>query len=171
MNELDLIWSQMLDEAAAKARSAGKTEVARYLELKAANDELRKTGVSWLFDGFTEISAEAVRSSMPLTFERLEPYSFKYGNANIVGSELTIRYGVRCISIKAGWTRTPSDGFMRGGALAVATIKHFGMKKFDAELFLMRTDRPFWHYVEEGTVTSPFNVSELIKHFRLFLGK
>ena len=54
--------------------------------------------------------------------ENENPHNFRLRGANLVGSLLRVRQGVRCLTVEAGWTRTPNDGFMRGGALAIARI-------------------------------------------------
>ena len=40
MNELDEIWSRKIQKAMAEAATAGRSDVANYLELRAANDAL-----------------------------------------------------------------------------------------------------------------------------------
>ena len=50
MNELDEIWSQMLEAAIAGSEAAGHGDVAEYLRLKATNDAIRRRSVAWLFD-------------------------------------------------------------------------------------------------------------------------
>ena len=125
MNELDEIWAQKLAEAAENARVSGRHDVADYLALKAANDTIRRTAVGWLFDTAVQIAAEANRNLSGIAIEREDPYNFSLRGANIVGSMLRVRQGVRCMTIEAGWTRTPADGFMCGGARD-------------------RKDRPFW---------------------------
>ena len=152
MLELDHVWSKMLDEAAVKASNAGRQDIVDYLRLKATNDAIRKAGVSWLFDTMIEIGSDAQRDRRGLTIERVEPHNFARGNSNMVGSLLEIRQGVRCLSVEAGWARTPSDGIMPGGALAFARISHFGMPRHDHEIRLVHAaDLPHW-LSEDGSV-------------------
>src|SRR5688572_21900374 len=120
MTELDQVWSQMLDAAAVKARETGRHDVAEYLRLKATNDAIRKLGCTWLFNTFVEIATNIQSGRIHLTIERQEPHSFAHGSSNMVGSRINVQQGVRCLSIEAGWARTPSDGIMRNGALAFA---------------------------------------------------
>ena len=64
----------------------------------------------------------------------------------MVGNLLTLTFGVRALLIEAGWPRTPSDGFVRGGGLACGHIKHRGLRSANEELLLVRdeTGSPRW---------------------------
>lgn len=149
MIELDEIWSNMLDTAANSADEAGRNDVADFLRLKASNDAIRVAGVRWLFDTVIKIAASANRSHVVLSIERDDPHNFTHGNSNIVGSRVMVRQGVRCFTVEAGWTRTPTDGIMHGGALAIAHVSHFGMPKMKAALKLVAEDPfPKWLDVE-----------------------
>jgi hypothetical protein len=171
MEELEQVWSQMLARALHAARVAGRSDMADYLSLKAANDLLRAASVKWLFDSLIEIAMDASRSSPSITVERNDPHSFNFNGANIVGSVLKVRQGVRCMSAEAGWTRTPADGFMRSGGLAVARINHFGMPRANAELLLTRTgEAPLWNRLVDGRVAGIFDEEEIRRHFALFAG-
>ena len=173
MNELEEVWAQKLSQAIADAQTSGRTDVADYLNLKAANDLLRQTSVRWLFDSITEIAAFANRSRPQITIENENPHNFLHRNANLVGSLIRLRLGVRCLSIEAGWTRTPADGFMRGGALAAARLTHFGMQKQNEEIILLRDseDFPQWFAAEDDGKRVIFNSINLQKHFGLFTGE
>ncbi|MEP6848583.1 MAG: hypothetical protein ABI999_06990 [Acidobacteriota bacterium] len=171
MTELDEVWRQMLTNAITSARADGRHDVADYLSLKAANDTIRAAGVKWLFDSILEIAGSANRDGTGVTIERTEPYNFAYRGANLVGSQIRLVQGVRCLTIDAGWTRTPADGFMRGGALAVARLRHFGLAKANVELALLRgTDAPVWSdpSVDE---TASISTGHLKRHFLIFLGE
>lgn len=171
MNELDRVWARMIDEAAAKARAAGRTDVADYLALRANNDTIRAASVKWLFDSVTEIAAEANRRNAGVTIERENSHQFAFAGANIVGALLNFRRGVRCLSLEAGWTRTPADGFMRGGALACARVTHFGIGKHNAELVLLRSENlPNWFSIEREGKRAVFDSRHLNRHFQVFLG-
>ncbi|MDQ3322629.1 MAG: hypothetical protein M3525_09425, partial [Acidobacteriota bacterium] len=136
MNEPDEVWARKLDEALDKAKAAGRGDVAEYLLLKKENDAIRRVSVDWLLDSATAIAAEANRRNARITIENKNPHNFAVGHANLVGSRLILHQGVRCLTIEAGWTRQPQDGFMRGGALACARVSHFGMSGNDEELLL-----------------------------------
>lgn len=167
MDELDEFWSQKLDEAIAKAHKSGRRDVAEYLTLKAANDAVRQTGVQWLFGSLIEIAS--VNPFVKIENETV--HRFDFAKANMVGSLLRVRQGVRCLTLEAGWTRTPADGFMRGGALAAARISHFGMAKRNVELILLKpNETPQWFAVDEDNVRSAFNSIHLQNHFNVFLG-
>lgn len=145
MTELDQLWSEMLTKAAANAVLSGEQDIADYLRLKSANDAVRSVGVGWLLDTFIEIAGHETRRQKAITIERTEPHNFSRGTSNMVGTRLEIRHGVRCLTIEAGWARTPSDGIMRKGALAIARISHFGLRKNDTEFRLVHgEDLPRW---------------------------
>jgi len=171
MNELDEVWSEMLGRAIAGAESSGRRDVADYLNLKAANDRVRQAGVQWLFDSFLELAGEANRINSAITMENEHPHSFAFKGANIVGALLRIRQGVRCLTVEAGWTRTPADGFMRDGALAIARITHFGMAKSNADLILARPgEAPKWFSMPDEQTRLYFRLDDIAGHFRTFLG-
>jgi len=171
MDELEDVWSEMLASAIADAEASGRRDVADYLTLKAGNDAIRQTSVKWLFDSAIEIAAEAARRNSGVTVESEGPHNFKFRGANIVGSLLRVRYGVRCLTIEAGWTRTPKDGFMRGGALAIARITHFGLPRSNADLMLTRfEDVPQWFVMPDEDNRVSFGLNDLLGHFRVFLG-
>lgn len=168
MQELDEVWSQILAQAIKNANTSGRADVAEYLMLKAANDTVRQASVKWLFDSLIEIAAEANRANSGVSIEREDPHNFAYGSANLVGSLLRVRQGVRCLTLEAGWTRTPADGFMRGGALAFARIIHFGMPKANIDFRLVRTGlSPEWEAAPGENLTT----AGLRRHFGIFVGE
>jgi len=170
MNELDEVWAEKLSKATAKARAAGRADVAEYLSLKASNDMLRQTSANWLFESLTEIANRANDNGLRIIVETENPHRFSFRNAQMVGSLLSFRHGVRCLSVEAGWTRTPADGFMRGGALAAARITHFGISKHNAELVLvLEKDTPNWFSVDKDGRREPFDSRNLNHHFKIFL--
>lgn len=159
----------MLDDAVRRARDGGRHDVADYLSLKARNDAMRQTGVVWIFDTLIEIAGNANRSHAAISIEREEPHNFEFRGANMAGSLLRLRQGVRCLTVEAGWTRTPADGFMRGGALAFARIAHFGMPKQNAELALMLANEiPEWRIAQSS---ESIDSAALRSHFRVFIGE
>lgn len=172
MNELDEVWLQMMSQAQAQAQSSGRSDVAEYLALKANNDILRSTSCQWLFNSFLELSEEVNRQGIRLEIETENPHRFTVGNSTMVGSLLQFRQGVRCLTIETGWTRTPSDGFMRGGSLAHAKISHFGISKANAEILLLRNkqDAPYWAAIDKEGNKNIFAFNDLRKHFEIFLG-
>lgn len=166
MTELDQMWSQMLAGAEREASSAGLKHLAEYLRLKATNDAIREVGVRWLLDSMVEIASDAMRDHKTLSVIRETPYSFARGTSNMVGSCLTFRHGVRCLTLEAGWARSPSDGVMRHAALAVARVTHFGMPRETSEYRLLRADPlPLWSDERGQTI----DTAELRRHFELFL--
>ncbi len=166
MTELDQLWSQMLGDATALASGTDRRHVAEYLRLKATNDAIRTTGVGWLLDTFIEMAGHAVRDHFGVSIEREEPHIFARGASTMVGSLIEIRQGVRCLTVEAGWARTPSDGVMHKGALAFARITHFGMPKKNAELRLVHAETiPRW--LADGKLE--VDTAELRRHFDVFL--
>lgn len=162
----------MLDEAMLAARASGRHDIADYLDLKARNDAVRQAGVRWLFEGLIGIAGEATRQFATITIDREEPHSFAHRGANIAGSLLKFRHGVRCLTVEAGWTRTPADGFMRGGALAIAKITHFGLPKMNAELHLKPAeDAPGWTAFYSDGASIPADETFFRQHFAMFLGE
>lgn len=173
MDELDELWAQMMQQAIARAQNAGQRDIAEYLSLKAGNDALRAAGCRWLFDSFIELSDEVNRQGIRLEVENFNPHRFTAGHATMVGSLLKFHYGLRNLSIEAGWTRTPQDGFMRGGGLARARISHFGISKANAELLLARSagNVPQWQNILENGNRLPVFSNHLREHFNIFLGQ
>ena len=172
MNELDQVWDEMMTRAISEARASGREDVAEYLALKATNDLIRSTSVKWLFDSLLEIAGQHNRIAAPVQIETENPHSFAFNRANMVGSRLSLRQGVRCLSLEAGWTRTPADGFMRGGALAAARLGHFGISKANQDLVLLKTeDFPQWFSVDADNRKELFDSRHLQKHFGISIGE
>jgi hypothetical protein len=146
MSELDEAWTLALAEAEQRARLAGRNEVAEYLALRNSNDLLRKIGIEWLITAFTSFAAQANRVGASIQSSTEDGHRFRIGNATMVGRLLTLRYGVRTLSIEAGWPRAPRDGIVRGGGLACANIKHLGIKSANEALLLIRSQsgKPCW---------------------------
>lgn len=166
MTELDQVWSQMVGDAFASASKAGQQSVADYLRLRATNDAIRTAGVGWLFDAFIEVAGNATRKYPNVDITREEPHNFPFGNSNMVGSLLSIRNGVRCLTVEAGWTRTPRDGIMHEGALAAARITHFGLPKEGVECRLVYADvLPVWLAASGLALDS----REVSRHIDVFL--
>ncbi len=166
MAELDQIWMGLLDQASVRAIENGQHGVADYLRLKVANDTIRQAGVDWLFQTLIDQASEASKDHPQLKIDRVSPHSFKIGTSNMVGSLIQVLHGVRCVSLEAGWVRTPSDGIMRNSALAHARIKHFGMSKEDDELRLIRSDPlPIW-IDDEG---AKIQADDIQRHLQIFL--
>lgn len=172
MDELNETWAKMINEATAKARSQGRADVAEYLALKFANDQFRATACRWLFDSFVELSDKANRRGIKLEIENINLHRFAVGHSTMVGSLLKLKRGVKNLTIEAGWTRTPQDGFIRGNGLARARISHFGMSKQNVELLLVRSAEnvPQWFAIDREEKRRIFNSTGLQNHFDIFLG-
>ena len=75
----------------------------------------------------------------------------------MVGSMITVRQGVRCLTLEAGWVRTPADGIMQKGALAFAQLRHFGIPKAACSFRLAFADPlPEWIDEAEAIVDSAY---------------
>ncbi len=170
MDELDEFWSQELAKALENAKNSGRADVADYLELKKHNDVLRETGVRWLNESLAAIAIENSGAAGKIEIVRDVPHRFTFRKATMAGTRLKLIQGVRCLTVEAGWTRTPSDGFMRGGALAAARFTHFGMPKSGAELGLYVTDGvPRWiSYIDEKNAAE-FTLEHVRIHFNTFV--
>jgi len=166
MTELDQVWSELLGQAHARATEGGDHHLAEYLRLRATNDAIRARGVAWLFESIIAMAADLQTHRHGLVIEREEPYSFQRGSSNLVGSAVIVRQGVRCLTVAAGWVRTPSDGIMQKGALAYARFVHFGMPRSGEELRLdFGEDLPRW-CTERGDVV---DTDHLRRHFEILL--
>ncbi len=171
MHELDAVWEQLVAEAVQNPQNISREGLAEFIAVKAANDALRETGVKWLLDTMTEAAEHANRKNARIVVENIASHRFSANKANLAGSLVKFRQGVRCLTVEAGWTRTPGDGFMRGNALAVAQITHFGISKSNAELHLIKfEDRPRWFTVGAERLRISFELKDLINHFQIFLG-
>ena len=168
MSELDEAWAVALAEAEQRARSAGRGELADYLSLRNSNDLLRRAGIDWLFTSFTNLAGEANRVGASLQISSQDTHRFKIGNSTMVGNLLTLSNGVRQLFIEAGWPRTPRDGFVRGGGLACANIRHLGIRSANEELLLARTSNGSPSWLSSGEAVASYTVHEI--HLRRHLG-
>lgn len=116
MSELDEAWEFGLAQAAARARAAGRTDIAEYLALRTSNDLIRKIASDWLFTLFTTAAGDANRAGTSIQTSTQDPHRFKVGNAVMVGKGLELVRGVRRLLLEVGWPRTPPDGFIRAAA-------------------------------------------------------
>ena len=146
MGELDEAWAAALSEAEQRARLAGRKDVVEYLSLKNSNDLIRKAGVDWLVTEFTNQAGQANRAGASIQVSTKEGHRFPMGTSTMVGHLLTLTYGVRTLYVEAGWPRAPRDGFVRGGGLAFANIRHLGIRTAGQELLLRKTSKgaPVW---------------------------
>lgn len=169
MTELDEAWEIALTEATQRARASGRADIARYLDLRRRNDLLRSAATDWLHAALMSLAADANRSGAAIQIERDENHRFKRGPATMVGRRLTLKKGVRALTLETGWPRTPRDGVVRGNGLACANIKHLGRSKSNSELLLVSSSKgsPEWIIVSDddrsllGAVQLQYHVSLL----------
>ena len=170
VSEIDDIWAEMLDKRALDQTASSGHVIADFIALKATNYEIRQRSVDWLIGLFTEMAGIANRHNRPIEIERIEPHNFTAYGANMVGVKTNFKHGIRCLTIEAGWTRLPRDGFMRGGALAVARISHFGIKRHGADLALLKTGHmPEWHEIDRDNTAHPIELSDLRRHMAVLI--
>src|SRR5829696_728645 len=152
MGELDEAWAAALSEAERRARLAGRKDVAEYLSLKNSNDLLRTAGVDWLVSAFTNLAGDANRAGASIQISKQDGHRFQTGSSTMVGHLLTLMNGVRTLYVEAGWPRAPRDGFVRGGGLACANIRHMGIKAANEELLLAKssTGAPAWKSISNN---------------------
>ena len=146
--------------------------VAYFVALKATNDQIRERSIRWLFDSMVGLAAEANRRNYPISVEREDPHQFRLRGANLVGSLIRLHHGVRSLTLEAGWTRSPSDGFMRGQALAIARISHFGKSGANIELHLRKTlELAEWFALDRNDAATRLEAVELMRHFAILIGR
>ena len=169
MTELDEAWEIALAQATQRAQGAGRADIARYLDLRRRNDLLRRAATEWLMDVVFSLAADANRSGATIQIERNETHRFKRGAATMVGAQLTLRRGVRALTVESGWPRVPRDGIVRGNALACANIKHLGQTRHNDELILITSPKgaPQW-FVLKDDQRILLKESDLRRHFSLF---
>ena len=158
---------KLLADAEARAASSGNTDVADYLRLRAGNDLSRQEGVSQLIASFIAAVSPYMAARPKLMIDRIDGHRFGHGSSYMTGTLFEMRHGVRCLTVEAGWVRTPGDGIMRNGALAIALVKHFGMPAAAQVLRLMPTDSGR-AWIGEGE-DAPITVSLVESHVRLLL--
>src|SRR6266404_647687 len=115
MSELDEAWELALAEAKRRAHAAGRADIAQYLALRAQNDLLRRTAIDWLVDTLTAFAADANRRGAAIQIELSDAHQFRVGPATMVGTKLTLRHGVRALSIETGWP-APTSNILAGRA-------------------------------------------------------
>ena len=171
MSELDEAWAAALAEAERRARSAGRSELAEYLALKNSNDLLRTAGIGWLVSTFTALAAAANRRGASVQIASQDAHRFRIGNSTMVGSLLTLSNGVRQLFVEAGWPRTPRDGFVRGGGLACANIRHLGIASANEELLLSKSHNgtPSWLSSRKHNSRAGVLEADLSKHLAILL--
>lgn len=166
MSELEEAWALALAEAEQRAHGAGRADVAEYLRLKSSNDLLRTTGIEWLLHTLRVLAGKANRTGSAIQISEQDAHRFSVGDATMVGPRLTLTFGVRTLSVEAGWPRVPGDGFIRGGGLARARIKHLGRGSLNQELLLERTTQgpPSWGAIDKTGKQSKLVEAGLQKH-------
>jgi hypothetical protein len=165
MEDLEEVWEVALAEATQRARGAGRADLLRYLDLRRRNDLLRRAATDWLHEAFNSLAADANRNGAAIQIERDEAHRFRRGPATMVGRQLTLRKGVRALTIESGWPRAPRDGVVRGNALACANIKHLGRTRMNEELILVTSPKgsPQWFILRDDE-RALLTESDLRKH-------
>ena len=117
-----------------------------------------------------ELAGNENRNGAGIQIERDDQHQFRRGSATMVGRRITLRRGVRALTIECGWPRTPQDGIVRGGGLACANVKHFGRPRLNEELLLISPSKgsPRW-VTQKEKVQSPITKSDLHRHLSLLV--
>ena len=167
MRELDEAWALALAEAERRAREAGRADIADYLSLKNSNDLLRTAGVDWLLAEFTSLAGQANRAGASIQISKQDAHRFKSGSSTMVGHLITLTNGVRTLYVEAGWPRVPRDGFVRGGGLACANIRHLGIRTANEELLLTKSSNgtPVWKSLKHASL----HESHMRRHIAILL--
>lgn len=168
MSELDEAWAAALLEAERQARLAGRKDIADYLSLRNSNDLLRKAGVDWLIAEFTSLAGNANREGASIQIATQVGHRFRTGNSTMVGHQLTLMNGVRTLFVEAGWPRTPRDGFVRGGGLACASIRHLGIRQANEELLLTKTQTGVPAWKSDGN-RDGLHEADMRRHLKILL--
>jgi len=173
VSELDEAWTLALAEAEQRARLAGRADVAEYLALRNSNDLLRQTGLEWLLRTFIDLAAQGNRLGSSIQTLIEDGHRFRVGNATMVGRLLTLRSGLRTLFVEAGWPRTPRDGFIRGGGLACANIRHFGIPAASHQLMLVtsKSGAPQWMVVDKQPDRFELNEAIIVRHLEILEDK
>jgi hypothetical protein len=173
VSELDEAWAFALAEAEQRARLSGRADVAEYLALRNSNDLLRKTAIDWLLFTFTDMAGQANRDGCSIQISNVDSHRFRVGPATMVGRLLTLRSGVRTLFIEAGWPRTPRDGFVRGGGLACANIRHLGLSSASQHLLLVKSDTgaPSWMVVNKHGPRHQLNGASIARHLQILVDR
>jgi len=173
LTELEDAWEQALADAKQRARVAGRTDIEDYLDLRRQNDLRRRTATAWLMNNLTTLAGDANRRGAAIQIETQPEHRFMLGHATMVGNKLTLRCGVRALTVESGWPRTPRDGFIRGGGLARANLKHFGRQESDAELLLARSSQgaPQWLVIEKSGARISLTENHLREHISILLSE
>ncbi|MEK6281516.1 MAG: hypothetical protein AABN95_14275 [Acidobacteriota bacterium] len=173
MSELDEAWAIAMAEAEARARAEGRRDLSEYLALRNANDLSRKVGTDWLLTTFTKVAGEVNRAGASLQLKTEDGHRFKVGNATMVGPRLSLENGVRRLSVEVGWPRTPRDGFIRGGGLACANLKHLGRKSVSDQLRLILdpAGTPQWIVEEDDEGFREVHEADVRRHVSILLNQ
>ena len=171
MSELEKEWELALAQAQERARATGRRDIADYLNLRRRNDLLRRTATEWFMNFFVVMAGEANRSGAGIQIEQHDEHQFRRGNATMVGRRIVLRRGVRALTIESGWPRAPQHGFVSGGGLACANIKHFGRPRSNVELLLShaKNGAPRWLMIDRLGHSSALTEENLRGQFRKLL--
>lgn len=172
MSEFDEEWARVLAEAQQRARASGRGDVAEYLSLRKTNDFARTAGADWLFSTFIDHAGRANRIGASIRIERRDAHRFHMGNSTMVGTLLKLQLGVRQLMVEVGWPRAPRDGIVRGGGLASARIRHFGLRNADDELLLVYAEdnRPHWLVIERDGARTGLLEARVRYHITKLMG-
>jgi hypothetical protein len=171
MSDFEELVAAKLVDAIETARSSGRDDIADYLALKAANDTIRQREIDSLFKAFIGVALSAENVERNVQVERESPYSFRHGDATMKGTLLQMTRGLRSLTVEAGWTRAPGDGFMRLGAMVVARLTHYGLPEKNAVLMLKpHDDGHSWFELQNDRIAAVvFQAEDVERHVAVLL--
>jgi len=173
MSDFEDTWELTLAEAMRRAQTEGRADIAGYLDLRAQNDLLRRAATDWFTTTFTSLAAVANRHGAGIQIEQKNAHRFRRDSATMVGTQLTLRRGVRALTIESGWPRAPRDGIVRGAGLACANIKHLGRPRSNMELLLVHSSDggTRWQVMHKSGEKSLLTDADVRQHFSILLSE
>ncbi len=170
MNQNRDNFEQNLDATFKKVEFENESLPPEYIALRNSNDSIRKRSSEWLKKLMLEITSAFNAGGANIEIFENQKHRFKFGQSRFSGSKLELKQGVRCLTLETGWTQGVNDGILPNRALACAQISHFGFKKSNESLLLLRfEDEVKWYSAEGERSFSSFDLSSLRKHFERFL--
>ena len=171
VSELDEAWANALAEAEARARAAGRADMADYIALRTSNDLLRKTACDWLLTTFQNVAGEINRAGSSLQISTDDNYQFKIANVGLVGRLLQLGNGVRQLLVEVGWPRVPSHGFIHGGGLALGRLRHVGIKSASEQIRLVLAAKgtPRWIVDNQREPASEIREANIRQHIAILI--
>src|SRR2546428_5371771 len=107
MTDLDEAWELTLAEAKRRAHAAGRADIAEYLNLRARNDLLRRTGTEWLVSSLTKLAGGAKCRGAGVQIEQPGAPRLFAGSTTMGGTRVAPRPSVRARKLENRGPRAP----------------------------------------------------------------